>query len=500
MNVLQNVVIDMLNPRKTIIHVVQGDNARGVELTLLAGNAPFDVSSDLETGETLNNYVEFRKPDGHGGTYDHTSLGVQAVTQKTGTTNVWVLAFDTECFSVPGWTQINVRFETNTGRVLQTFALCADVEPSAGVNEGSGDWDNTGGFNAQVKAALLNLLDHVEYTDENKEQYLAELANAMYRPHGVTYITAVFTQGTHKVYESDSLESLRDYLVVTSHYEDGTSEDVLSYVLSGTLAIGASTVTVTYAGKQTSFIVTVSAIDIVPWATGTDEQIKAMVDAMDAGALSIADTGWQIGDERVVPMAAMEATSDIEAYAAQNVTLVLMDSQHFDLTNGGKDNFVVGMKDCFSEVGPVYLSVASNGWHGSPRRTWCNTTFMSALPATLRACFKQFKVASQAKLADTEVTIDDDYFALFGVKEITGSGGMTYEAAATSLIAYYSTSDNRKKITPDYSGTYANTYWTRSRDNNDSQKAYHITDGGGSTTSRSESASYKRGISVFGCI
>jgi hypothetical protein len=81
-------------------------------------------------------------------------------------------------------------------------------------------------------------------------------------------ITAVYTQsGT--VYDTDTLDSLKPDLVVTANYSGGTSETVPAsdYTLSGTLAVGTSTITVTYAGLTTTFSVTVSHMDnsIISW-------------------------------------------------------------------------------------------------------------------------------------------------------------------------------------------------------------------------------------------
>lgn len=77
-------------------------------------------------------------------------------------------------------------------------------------------------------------------------------------------ISAVYTQsGT--VYDTDTLDSLKDDLVVTAHYSDSSTQTVPSadYTLSGTLTVGTSTITVSYGGKTTSFNVTVSQ-GIVP--------------------------------------------------------------------------------------------------------------------------------------------------------------------------------------------------------------------------------------------
>ena len=76
-------------------------------------------------------------------------------------------------------------------------------------------------------------------------------------------ITATYTQsGT--VYETDTLDSLKTDLVVTANYSGGTSETVPAsdYTLSGTLTVGTSTITVTYAGLTTTFSVTVTSAPV----------------------------------------------------------------------------------------------------------------------------------------------------------------------------------------------------------------------------------------------
>lgn len=73
-------------------------------------------------------------------------------------------------------------------------------------------------------------------------------------------ISAVYTQsGT--VYDTDTLDSLKDDLVVTAVYSDSSTQTVpaADYTLSGTLTAGTSTITVSYGGKTTTFSVTVTA-------------------------------------------------------------------------------------------------------------------------------------------------------------------------------------------------------------------------------------------------
>lgn len=78
-------------------------------------------------------------------------------------------------------------------------------------------------------------------------------------------ITAVYTQsGT--VYDTDSLDSLKTDLVVTATYSDSSTATVpgTDYTLSGTLAEGTSTITVTYEGKTDTFTVTVTEAPPAP--------------------------------------------------------------------------------------------------------------------------------------------------------------------------------------------------------------------------------------------
>lgn len=118
------------------------------------------------------------------------------------------------------------------------------------------------GLTEDVKTALMNLVNHVAWDDNDPtgQTYITALHNALYSsapPASLASITAVYTQsGT--VYDTDSLDSLKSDLVVTAHYSDSTTGVVTGYTLSGTLAAGTSTITISYGGKTTTFTVTVS--------------------------------------------------------------------------------------------------------------------------------------------------------------------------------------------------------------------------------------------------
>lgn len=239
--------------------------------------------------------------------------------------------------------------------------------------------------------------------------------------------------------------------------------------------------------------------EIVPWSTGTDEQIAAMVAALDAGTLSIGETGWNVGDERTVNLSAMAATGVGESHVAQTATLVLMDSQHYELaeaTAGGntKDHFVVGLKNSLKETGYMNATATNvGGWDECARRAWCNNVFREAIPEPLRSCFKQFKVMAAYNSSEGKTSID--YFALFGSGEIFESTSNPGEDTGTSQIEWYKTASNRiKKLGDDGS---ASIWWERSLNPNGGNLFRCVMSNGdyGNIT-----ASISNGLAPFGCI
>lgn len=116
----------------------------------------------------------------------------------------------------------------------------------------------TNGVPPAVKLAIDNILQNVSFKNDILASSDLATIHTWATSATLTSISAVYTQsGT--VYDTDSLDSLKDDLVVTALYDNETSSVVTDYTLSGTLAVGTSTITVSYGGKTTSFNVTVDA-------------------------------------------------------------------------------------------------------------------------------------------------------------------------------------------------------------------------------------------------
>lgn len=387
----------------------------------------------------------------------------------------------------------------------------------------------TGGANETYTGTVPATLIVTQTIKTLNTEYVVTCTNA----DDVTYERAVTIGSYYGVYQSEFV-SFRAYLVCTadagctviatngsktySGVTDSNGEVTLNIGATGTYSVTASkggsttdavTVEVTEAGATyTCKLPSLSGPEIVSWADGTDEQIAAMVAALDDGTISIEDTGWAVGDERKVTLAAMAATGVGETHVEQTVTLVLMDSQHYTLTEttaGGdtKDHFVVGMKNFLAngtsgEWGYMNSSNTNSGsWSGCARRKWCNDVFRAAIPEALRGCFKQFKVPTATTYNGSSVTETDDYFALFAEKEIFGSRtySNTTEANALSQIEWYKTAANRIKKAGDAGSAYS--WWERSPRSSDRDYFCLVYSSGNANFN---SASYGLGLAPFGCI
>lgn len=137
-----DIVIDLLRPRKNVIHVVQNDTTQKLRLTLLANNSSYDIEADLK-GESWKGFVSFIKSDKHGGEYDKTSTqgdNEWAVNLVSGTNNIFEVFLDGQCFTAYGRTEILVHFVTESGKDLHTFLIDVDVQADPASNVESTDF------------------------------------------------------------------------------------------------------------------------------------------------------------------------------------------------------------------------------------------------------------------------------------------------------------------------------------------------------------------------
>lgn len=154
----------------------------------------------------------------------------------------------------------------------------------AAINEVASSGGGGTGLSDDVKQALLQIAQKVAYVDAHGQDYYDDLYNAFYPPLTIVSISAVYTQ-SGDVYDTDSLDSLKADLVVTALYEDGTTQVVTNYTLSGTLAVGTSTITVSYGGKTDTFDVTVISNMLFNW-----DLTQSLVDSVSGREIELRGT------------------------------------------------------------------------------------------------------------------------------------------------------------------------------------------------------------------
>ena len=340
-------------------------------------------------------------------------------------------------------------------------------------------------------------------------------------------------------YEDGDMDNLditvtdNDGLMTTQTVNMGTDD----YIAVDVPHLGRYTISCTFDSKSYSWIVDVDVVGgvdgtsrypkPVAWATGTDEEIVALVKAADEGMIDlISYAGWAVGDTREVNISAIASSgtfNDVswsvgESHAAQTINLVLMDAGStsetgstytntaataYQLVNSVKNkdgstrtnpSFIVGVRDLLSngattEYGYMNSSNTNSGsWNSSARRKWCNGGFMSALPETLRPIFKQANVITAASYNGSTNQTTQDYCMLFAAKEIFGgtassAGSSTSysnltEFNALKQVEWYKTSANRIKKTNKGAGSAY--YWWERSPYYDNSSAFCFVDSGGS--------------------
>lgn len=206
-------------------------------------------------------------------------------------------------------------------------------------------------------------------------------------------------------------------------------------------------------------------ISLVSWSTGTDAEIKAMVDAYYAGDLTLEDikSVWSIGDEREVTLSAMAATGVGESHASQTVKFVLMNWGGKTLTTENTECLaIVGQKNALAEKGYINSSdTNSGGWNNCKRRTWCNDIYKAAIPSAFRELFKEHNNQSGTGGGSSSgIQTTADYFALPAEVEVIGDDLYYSVAGEGSQFKYYETSANRVKTLGE--GGSVNNWWDRS--------------------------------------
>ena len=267
--------------------------------------------------------------------------------------------------------------------------------------------------------------------------------------------------------------------------DNGTCSFVVQNPGTYTITCGEAHNEVTITGdnvvNKTVISVELSLLKIVAFATGTDEEIAAMIEAHYNNKINIADY-WAVGDMRTVHLSAMADTGVKESHRAQIVQFVIGDFNHDDLTtpinSHTKAAVTLLQKDCLmdatsaSNVNNGYYdgergymnSTDTNvgGWKNCARRAWCNNVYLNALPSVWQSMVKTVnKKTSVGNGQSTIETVQDKIFLAAEI-EIFGSITQSYAGEGAQYTYYKNATANRYKR-PKWDSSSVNTmYFERS--------------------------------------
>lgn len=284
---------------------------------------------------------------------------------------------------------------------------------------GSGD-----GLTDGIKSALLACFQNVGWNDTDGQTYYDALYAALYPPANLQSISAVYTQsGT--VYDTDSLDVLKEDLVVTAHYDDGSTETVTDYTLSGIFTVGASTVTVVYGGKTASFSVTVTEKPKA-WYTG----VPLTLGTVESGNIS-GTTG-----------------EDVESTAKNRTGYIDIDGAHLVQSRIASNKQTTGNNAIFYFYDEDYDFISSAGFSSSNNkftiavvpqgtkyvRFATGTDYMGDGATTPYEFVPYATPTVSATTGDVEVTTQTVGYA---INTTTGKQGTSGSTRSTQLIPIY---------------------------------------------------------------
>ncbi|MDR1859195.1 MAG: leucine-rich repeat protein [Treponema sp.] len=244
----------------------------------------------------------------------------------------------------------------------------------------------------------------------------------------LTDITADYT-GTATIYPSTPLDNLKSGLAVTAQYSNNTSKtlDPADYALSGTLAAGTSTVTVTYEGKTATFTVTVTA-DITYTAAqhggadGTTDSTGitfTFTDSVDSLGLTAADI--TVGAAAAKSAAALSGTGASRTLA---------------ITVSAAGTATVTIAKSGIEAGTKHVQVFKAG-QSAPTLTGITAAYTGTAtiyPDTPLDSLKANLVVKAQYSNDSEDTLSQNEYALSGTLATgTSTVTVTYEGATATF-------------------------------------------------------------------
>lgn len=375
----------------------------------------------------------------------------------------------------------------NSGRTADVTASCT-ANPADGTvlsNEGE-----------QIVA--------ISYT----ERGVTKTANlTVYVTAGVVLASIAVTNAPTKTAYTEGDQLDLTGIAVQATYTDGTTEMVtgsctFSPTNGSTLStVGTQIINISYTeqGITKTATTTVSVeeapdVEIVPFASGTDAQIAAMIDAAQAGAIDLQQDGeWAVGDTRTISISAFTGGGNV-SHAAQSIDIVITSFDEY-MNCGNVLQF--DFKDELATGNHMNNSNTNVGGYGqSEMKTTTLPALVEALPDWLKNRLIEFSVlASEGNQSSTIETVTGNKLALRSEIEIFGTTTYSKAGEGTAIPYYSQTQANRVKKRG-HSGS-ANNWWERSPYGSGSSHFCCVSSNGNANW---YTASNTFGVAPFGCL
>lgn len=391
----------------------------------------------------------------------------------------------------------NARVVADNMREGRIIVYWDDPEETKEVDGNIATWDKTLLVYKKGNVAPTSITDGSVIEEETRNQYQDYGYEITYLSIGETYSISLFAVSTDgAVSDPISITGIHLYatLFITTDestlYEKQITATLGSKTVNGIIDdAGQASLNIPWTGETTvtatdsentatnkvtieefnkTYEVELSFLKIVTFANGTDEEIKAMIDAHYANKINIRDY-WAVGDKRTVHLSAMSATGVGESHREQDVQMAIAGFDHDDLTtaiNGHtKAALTLTQVDCLMDANnasnPVngenntengYMNSTDTnigGWKDCARRTWCNNVYFNALPSTIKNAVKSVNKKTSAGNKDSTINITSDKVFLLSEIEIYGTDlhgntGVSFLGEGMPYI-YYETTSSRVK-------------------------------------------------------
>ena len=275
---------------------------------------------------------------------------------------------------------------------------------------------------------------------------------------------------------------------------------------------------------NTLYELTNNILGLVPFATATDAQISAMLNAHYNGDIDLSKI-WNIGDTRVIHIDALSApvAGSNRAHVAQDMTFRIIGFKHDNLTTsingitkaavtiecreimGNNDlmenDYISGSSDGSTYENPIY-------WDNAYRRIWLNNDFVNALPSTFNTLIKEVvKGNLQGHNNTTSVVNTNDKAFFLSYPEVFGQKSYANYRSGAYPVGYYegiqyeyyiNNSSNKKVNNNGSAGIHSSSWWLRSPASMGTQWCYEACTS--PNTCDIDLAKYTKGISPALCI